>query len=44
MLRPTNKPGNSSPTAENLFSFLGRGLPNASGQIAGNFPESLDAP
>jgi Flp pilus assembly protein CpaB len=44
MLRPTNKPGNSSPTAETLFSFLGRGLPNASGQIAGNFPESLDAP
>ena len=44
MLRPTNKPANSSPTVETLFSILGRGLPAAPKQIAGNFPESVDAP
>jgi Flp pilus assembly protein CpaB len=44
MLRPTNRPLNSSPTVETLFSVLGRGLPAASSQIAGNFPESIDAP
>jgi Flp pilus assembly protein CpaB len=44
MLRPTNKPINSSPTVETLFSILGRGLPSAQKQIAGPFPESVDAP
>jgi pilus assembly protein CpaB len=44
MLRPTNRPLNSSPTVETLFSILGRGLPAAPSQIAGNFPESIDAP
>jgi Flp pilus assembly protein CpaB len=44
LLRPTNKPSNSSPSIETLFSTLGRGLPSAQLQIAGNFPESLDAP
>jgi Flp pilus assembly protein CpaB len=44
LLRPTNKPLNSSPTVESLFSILGRGLPAAPRQIAGNFPESVDAP
>lgn len=44
LLRPTNKPFNSSPTVESLFSILGRGLPSAPSQIAGNFPESVDAP
>jgi Flp pilus assembly protein CpaB len=44
MLRPTNKPLNSSPTVETLFSILGRGLPAAPKQIAGNFPESVNAP
>lgn len=43
-LRPTSKPANSPPTAETLFSVLGRGLPSAPGQIAGNFPGSIDAP
>jgi Flp pilus assembly protein CpaB len=43
-LRPTNKPRNSSPSIETLFSVLGRGLPSAQRQIAGNFPESVDAP
>jgi Flp pilus assembly protein CpaB len=43
-LRPTNKPLNSSPTVETLFSILGRGLPAAPKQIAGNFPESVNAP
>ncbi len=44
MLRPTNKPFNSSPSVETLFSILGRGLPAAPKQIAGDFPESVDAP
>ncbi len=44
LLRPTNKPLNSSPTVETLFSIMGRGLPAAPKQIAGNFPESVDAP
>jgi Flp pilus assembly protein CpaB len=44
VLRPTNKPSNSSPTVETLFSILGRGLPSAPKQVAGNFPESVDAP
>jgi Flp pilus assembly protein CpaB len=43
-LRPTSKPANSSATVETLSSILGRGLPGAPGQIAGNFPESIDAP
>lgn len=43
-LRPTNKPSNSSPTVETLFSILGRGLPSARTQIAGDYPESVDAP
>jgi Flp pilus assembly protein CpaB len=43
-LRPTNKPSNSSPTIETLFSILGRGLPSAKTQIAGDYPESVDAP
>jgi Flp pilus assembly protein CpaB len=43
-LRPTNRPLNSSPTVESLFSILGRGLPAAQRQIAGDFPESVDAP
>jgi Flp pilus assembly protein CpaB len=43
-LRPTNKPLNSSPSVETLFSILGRGLPAAPRQIAGNFPESVNAP
>ena len=45
-LRPTNRPSNSSGSVETLFSFLGRGLsPSAAPrQIAGNFPESIDAP
>ena len=43
-LRPTNKPRNSTPSVETLFSVLGRGLPSADRQIAGTFPESVDAP
>lgn len=43
-LRPTSKPRNSSGTAETLFSILARDLPSASPQIAGKFPESVDAP
>jgi Flp pilus assembly protein CpaB len=43
-LRPTNKPTNSRPSVETLFSILGRGLPAAPQQIAGNFPESVDEP
>ena len=43
-LRPTKTPSNSSPTLDTLFSVLGRGLPAAPLQIAGTFPESLDAP
>jgi Flp pilus assembly protein CpaB len=43
-LRPTNKPVNSKAMLETMFSFLGRGLPAPQQQIAGNFPESIDAP
>lgn len=43
-LRPTNKPANSSPTIETVFSILGRGLPSAKTQVSGDFPESVDAP
>ena len=43
-LRPTNKPTNSRPSVETLFSILGRGPPAAPQQIAGNFPESVDEP
>jgi hypothetical protein len=43
-LRPTNKPRNSTSSVETLFSVLGRGLPSADRQIAGTFPESVDAP
>lgn len=43
-LRPTNKPSSSSPTLETLFSILGRGLPSAKIQVAGDYPESVDAP
>ena len=44
VLRPTNKPSNSAPSVETVFSLLGRGLPNPQGQILGQFPESVDAP
>jgi len=43
-LRPTSKPADSPGTADTLFSVFSRGLPGAPGQIAGNFPESIDAP
>jgi len=43
-LRPTNKPRNSAPSIENVFTILGRGLPNADRQVAGVYPESVDAP
>ena len=41
-LRPTSRPRNSAAHLETLFTFLGRGLPAASSQISGNFPESVD--
>jgi Flp pilus assembly protein CpaB len=44
VLRPTSKPRNSAGTAETLFSVFGRGLPGASGQIAGSTQASIDAP
>ena len=44
VLRPTNKPSNSAPSIENVFSIMGRGLPNAERQVAGVYPESIDAP
>ncbi|MFL5969356.1 MAG: Flp pilus assembly protein CpaB [Gaiellaceae bacterium] len=44
VLRPTNKAHNSSPTLESVFSLLGRGLPDAPKQVAGQYPESTDAP
>jgi len=43
-LRPTNKPLNNPPSLETFFKVLGRGLPNAEGQIVGDFPGSFDAP
>jgi Flp pilus assembly protein CpaB len=43
-LRPTNKPRNSSPTIETLQSILGRNLPSAKAQIAGDFPEGVVEP
>jgi hypothetical protein len=45
-LRPTNKPRNSAPTIETIFSFLYRGLPPAQQRqvTARNFKESVDAP
>lgn len=45
-LRPTNKPRNSQPTVETIFSFLYRGLPPAQQRqvTARNFKESVDAP
>jgi Flp pilus assembly protein CpaB len=42
VLRPTKQPRNSAPTIETLFSFLGRGLPNAYSQLAGTFEGSAD--
>jgi Flp pilus assembly protein CpaB len=44
VLRPTNKPRNSTPSVETIFSVLGRGLPNPQAQIIGSFPGSFDAP
>jgi Flp pilus assembly protein CpaB len=44
VLRPTNHPSNSGASLETLFSFMGRDLPSAQQQVAGNFPESIDAP
>jgi Flp pilus assembly protein CpaB len=44
VLRPTNHPRNSRPNAETLFSFFGRGLPGASQQIFGTYPENIDEP
>lgn len=41
-LRPTKAPSNSSPTLETLWTFLGRGLPNATQQILGGFQGSAD--
>jgi Flp pilus assembly protein CpaB len=43
-LRPTNKPRNSRPSVETIFSVLGRGLSNPEAQIIGSFPGSFDAP
>ena len=45
-LRPTNHPGNSTGSIETLYTFLSRGLApsSANRQIAGAFPESIDAP
>jgi Flp pilus assembly protein CpaB len=45
-LRPTNKPRNSAPTIETIFSFLYHGLPPAQQRqvTAQNFKESVDAP
>jgi Flp pilus assembly protein CpaB len=46
VLRPTNKPSNSAPSLDSLWSIYSQGLPrsNAIQQVAGNFPESADAP
>jgi Flp pilus assembly protein CpaB len=41
-LRPTKRPRNSATSIETLESFLGRGLPNAWGQLAGGFQGSAD--
>lgn len=41
-LRPTKQPRNSAPSLETLWTFLGRGLPNATGQILGTFSGSAD--
>jgi Flp pilus assembly protein CpaB len=45
-LRPTNRPRNSSPSIETIFSFLYSGLPPAAQRqiTAANFKESIDAP
>ena len=45
-LRPTKTPSDSKPSLETLHSVLERGLPTgtADAQIAGNFPEGVDAP
>jgi Flp pilus assembly protein CpaB len=46
VLRPTNKPSNSAPSLDGLWSIYSQGLPRSTalGQVAGNFPESTDAP
>ncbi|HEX6663512.1 MAG TPA: Flp pilus assembly protein CpaB [Gaiellaceae bacterium] len=46
VLRPTNRPQNSSPTIATIFSFLYTGLPPAAQRqvAAANFQESIDAP
>jgi Flp pilus assembly protein CpaB len=44
VLRPTNKPRNSVPSIETIFSVLGRGLSNPQAQVTGGFPGSFDAP
>jgi Flp pilus assembly protein CpaB len=45
-LRPTNKPRNSAPTIETIFSFIYKGLPPAQQRqvTARNYQESVDAP
>jgi len=46
VLRPTTRPSNSAPSLDSLWSIYSQGLPrsNAAQQVAGNFPESADAP
>jgi Flp pilus assembly protein CpaB len=46
VLRPTNKPRNSAPSLDSLWSIYSQGLPRSSAlhQVAGDFPESADAP
>jgi hypothetical protein len=46
VLRPTNKPSNSGPSLDSLWSVYSQGLPRSSAlrQVAGDFPESTDAP
>ena len=46
VLRPTNRPQNSRPSIETLYSIYSRGLPSSSASrlVAGDFPESVDAP
>jgi Flp pilus assembly protein CpaB len=43
ILRPTDKPRDNSPSIDTFYSVFGQGLPNASHQLLGDFPESIDA-
>jgi Flp pilus assembly protein CpaB len=43
ILRPTNKPHNTSPTIDTFVSVFGSGLPNSRFQLLGDFKESVDA-